>query len=556
MVLAAVLLLASACTSSSSDGAPTKSVPSDTPTTLDSLSDLVDVCRTEMLRQDPDILRLAIDPAITGYALSLPVDAVTEAAEQLYDCLAVERGAEYLASDLIITGQPLPPETKDCFAPLMSENGPLLIEMSLRWSRLEVPTAEVGDVFIDAMTECVPGRFLAAPILGENPTGYGLAVDTDCLDQAHVDNGEPMLAFWTLQAYSGGAPDPSLWTDEEAKVNVAPLYACIDTGTLIATDPTIGASLSGPTRDCIGGAAQANGFWESRLAQRDFDEDAYRDDITECLSPEEAEAVLGIPVPTDDPETSNFAVVDECYEPTIDETLDEHIEAIANQPEELSALALELTGCAGPGGVAGRYASIQLGRALPEGTYDCFLPLAEADPATMLEGKLFDEAGVAPSPVVGTVFADAISTCVAPSVYTRPVFLVLTSPAILDTVDLSCVDDSLATGTQANTAYWATYVDVITGSITSEAAGASIEQAAIAVAPLYDCVAAGSGFADVAGQTGADLSETTIECIDASIREIQSLELAILGLSLEEGVLNGAIADCLTEDEVEQLQGG
>ena len=117
MTLFVVLALAAgACTSGESSGAPTTTTEASTVVTIDPVSSLVDACRQERLSEDPSIERLALDPSITNLALGLLADDVTEAAQGFADCLGPEDTAIYLATEIVIGGQPLPPETGACFA--------------------------------------------------------------------------------------------------------------------------------------------------------------------------------------------------------------------------------------------------------------------------------------------------------------------------------------------------------------------------------------------------------------------------------------------------------
>lgn len=560
-------MFAAACTSSdqTADGTTTTEADS-TNTTIDAMADVVDVCRSEMLKAEPDIVRLAIDPAITGFALNLPPEAVPETAAGLHECLGDEFAPAYLAADTIIAGQPLPPEVAECFEPAVVENGVELIEVSLRRARLEVPENEPGQAFVDLLADCVPGRFLASPLLAENEVSYLFSVDQECLDQAHQRDSAPLRAFLEIQVFADGAPDPSAWTDEEASQFVEPLYECVDTGGYIATDPSIGITLSSPTRSCIGEVAVEEGYWETKVALREFDQDRYEESINECLTPEEAFHVLGIPIPTDDPEDSNFAAVADCFtslspadlpESLADvataDDLDDAVAAAAEADDPSDAivtLAAALTECAGPEGVAGSYAGTNFGTPIPEGTYDCLLPLAQEDAGAMLEGQLLIEAGLSTTPDGGAAFARAFSRCIPAGYHALPLFSDFNSPAMAETISRQCISDALPDGSAAADAYWAEFL------ARPEGGGEPSERTVLAVADMYACVDPGGGFAAVANRAGAGLSDDSVACINETVFALQPLERALIGSPLPEGALNQVIADCLTEEEVQRLQGG
>ena len=566
-LLLALAFLAAACTSAneSGDGSTTTDGES-TATTLDAMADVVDVCRTEMLKQEPDVVRLAIDPAITGFALNLPPEAVPETAAGLYECLGDEFTPAYLVADTIVAGQQLPSDAVECFAPAVAENGAGLVEVSLRRARFEVPEEEAGQAFVELLTECVPGRFLAAPLQTQSETAYGLWVDEDCLDDAHQADNDPLRAMWELQVFSEGNPDPSVWTDAESVQYVAPLYECVNTGAFIATDPTLGVTVSRPTRTCISGVAEDAGYWESKVALREFDTESYERAIADCLTPEEALQVLGVPIPTDDPIESNFLAVSDCFDSLspsdvltgFEELADaEDLQAALAQASEsddpagaVNALSVVLSDCAGPEGVAGSYAGLDFGTPVPEGTYDCLLPLAEADADNMLEGQLQIEAGLATTDATGTAYAEALSQCLPAGYYANSLFAVFSSPSFAETIDRQCITEALPDGSEASDAFWAEFLDRL-GSDSEPN-----DRAALAVDGLYECVDPGGGFADAAKQAGTDLSDATVECIDDSVRQLQPLEWALVGAPIPSEALSQTIADCLSEEEVEQLRGG
>lgn len=553
-VLLSFLVFLGACTGSTSEegteSTTTTTDPDSPPTTVNAVELIVNACRQELLQAEPSISRLALDPAVTGMALSIPIDDVPKAAEGLYDCLGDENGALYLATDLIASGEALPEGTADCLQGPMAGDGATLLEVSLQWTRLEQPERAEGEVFIDALVECVPGRFLAAPLRTENPAGYELAVDEDCLDGAHSDDGSPMRAFWEFQTYERASADPAtVWTDAEAEAIVAPLYNCVQTGKLIAADPNISVALTEATTDCISEVAEGAGFWESRLAARPFDQGQYEDDLAACLTPEEALSVLGVPIPEDDPDASSFNVVDQCYDQQGSGELAELLETAT--AEDITTLANDLAPCAEAEGVAGRYSSVTYrGRALPQGSYDCFLPKAEANPTLLLESKLFVEAGQPAPDEAGRLFIDAMSTCVPPVIYTLGLLLDYSGPSIAPTIDSSCIDEVHGPGSAAATAYWQ---GITFGGFAEE--GELTSLATDAMGPIYSCVDPGMGFAAVADEAGVELSDETIACINDDIRELQPLELSLIGGSLEVGAFNGAIAECLSPFEVEALRG-
>ncbi len=566
--LVALSLVVSACTGSDQSADDTTTTEADsTATTIDAMADVVDVCRTEMLKDEPDIIRLAIDPAITGFALNLPPEAVPETAAGLYGCLGDEFAPAYLAADTIIAGQPLPAEVVECFEPAVIENGGELIEVSLRRARLEVPETEPGQAFVDLLADCVPGHFLAAPLLAENEVSYLFSVDEECLDEAHQQDSAPLRAFLELQVFADGTPDPSAWTDEEAARFVEPLYECVDTGGYIASDPSVGVTLSSATRACIGEVAAEEGYWETKVALRDFDQERYEASINACLTPEEAFSVLGTPIPTDDPEDSNFEAVNDCFASLSAADLPEALNDVATADDlddalataadtddpsgAVVALASALTTCAGPEGVAGSYAGTNFGTPIPEGTYDCLLPLAQDDAGAMLEGQLLIEAGLATTPAGGVAFTQAFGRCIPAGYHALPLFSDFNSPTMADTISRQCISDALPDGSAAADAYWAEFL-----ARPDSDGGEPGERAIAAVADMYDCVDPGGGFAAVANRAGAGLSDESVACINESVFALQPLERALIRSPLPEGAISQAIADCLTEEEVERLQGG
>ena len=556
-LLVSLIVLATACTGSSdaADSSTTTTTDSDSsPVTIDSLATFIDTCRTEMLQAEPDIARLAIDPTLTNLTLGLLADEVPEAAAELHKCLGEENAARYLATDLIIAGQLLPDGVAECFEPKMAVDGDALLEVGLRWTRLESSDPSIGQTFIDVMLECVPGSMLAAPIRTGSPEGYAASVDESCLDEAHLDDPEPLSLFWDSQVYNRSGTGENDWTDAQIASVVAPLYACINTGDFIAADPNIGVGLSAATRNCFSEVAAGAGYWESRVAQAPFDSDAYQLAADDCLTPEEALVVLGIPLPVDDPEASNFAAVTDCYaEASIGSGDSESLIADLAELDDSDAAALieELAACAGTEGVAGHYAATEYNnRALPAGTYDCVLGTAPTDNAEWLSGILHVEAGREVAADAGAAYIASLSECVPANIYTRPVLRDYST--ISSAVDAACIDEALPSGSEAATRYWSA---LVFGA--SDSDGAPTAEATAAVEPIYSCVNAGEGFARlVATEAGADLPAESRDCIDQSTMAVGPIETALVGGTLAEGAFNGAIADCLSDEDVEAIQGG
>jgi hypothetical protein len=548
----AVVLVTAACTGSASDDAATTTTEaSNTINTIDTLNTFVDACRTEQLQSEPDVERLAFDPTITNLALGLLTDEVGPAAAALHDCLG-DDAADYLAADLQLAGQTLPDGTAECFRPFMAEHGDALLEVSIRRVRLEESPPEIGSVFVDTMLECVPGRFLAAPIRTENPAGYAAAVDEECLDAASESDPIPMTAFLELQTLNPRSPDPSTWTEELAAAVVAPLYECIVTGDFIAADPDLTIDLSAATRECFTEAATANGYWETRVAQRPFDEAAYQAATDGCLTPEEALVLLGTPLPADDPEASNFTVVDDCYTDRagVDDDASLLDDLADGTIDEVSALSAELLACAEPDGVAGRYAATRYNnRALPQGSYDCFSEVvAQNDAAAMLEAILSVEAGFVAPGTGGDAYITAFTTCVPPNIYTRPILRDYSGPGISSFVDADCIDAAYPADAEATATYWQ---GLVFGGLDDN--GVPTALATEAVAAMYDCVNPGQGFASVVADR-AELLDTTIQCMNDATQDAKPIETALIGAELPEGTFNGALADCLTDPEVEDIR--
>lgn len=488
---------------------------------------------------------------MTGQVLSIPDDLVDDASQELFDCLGAEQSAAYLATDFIVTGVVLPDGTASCLVPAMETDGPTILEVSIRRTRLETASDDAVKTFTDAFLTCVPGRYLAVALQEGNPLRYAASVDEACLDEAQETDGAAMRIFWRMQLSVTDTPDPTILDDEQTAAIVAPLYDCIDTGTFIAADPTIGAQISTSSRACIGEAAQLHGYWESKLAFRDFEQAEYETDISGCLSPEEAQLVLGTPIPVDDPTASKFAAVDECWAARPDASGRDLVAALAELDDlQLDALAADLAACAGADGVAGRIASTMFGsRGLPQGSFDCLRPTTAANPAAALAGRLSVEAGRVPTEIAGRAYLASAKTCIPLGIAGRPLFADYTAPAIVDTIDFACVDQEYDAAPDSLDAYWQ---GTILGGFTE--AGAPSALAKAAVAPLHRCVDPGRGFSAVAASVGVMISAETVACVTGSIEALALFEFRIAGIEPPSDAFNQAVANCLTEEEIEAFQ--
>lgn len=545
-----LLLVAGACTSDSSEAATTTTA-SIVAGGRSAIDGLVGLCQSALESEPPDIARLAIDPSMTGQLLSIPDDLVDDASQEFFDCLGAEQAAVYLATDFIVTGVVLPDDTATCLVPAMETDGPAILEVSIRRARLETAPDDAIDTFTDAFLTCVPGRYLAVALREGNPMGYAASVDEACLDEAQTTNGTAMRIFWRMQLSTTDTPDSGILDDEQTAAIVAPLYKCIDTGNFIAADPSTGAQISATSRACIGEAAQLHGYWESKLAFRDFEQAEYEADISGCLSPEEAEIILGTPIPVDDPTASKFAAVDECWTARTEAGGRDLISALADLDDvQLGALAAELAACAGADGVAGRIASTLFGsRGLPQGSYDCLRPTTAADPAAVLAGRLSVEAGRVPTEAAGRAYLDSAKACIPLGIAGRALFVDYTAPGIVDTIDFRCVDREYDAAPDSLDAYW--LGTILGGFTTAEAPSALAETA---VAPLHRCVDPGRGFSAVAASVGVVISAETITCITTSTEALGLFELRIAGIEPPSDAFNQGIAECLTGDEIEAFQ--
>ncbi len=512
---------------------------------------LVGLCQSALESEPPDIERLALDPSTTGQLLSIPDDLVDDASQEFFDCLGAEQAAAYLASDFIVTGVELPDETAGCLTPAMEADGPAILEVSIRRTRLETAPDEAIDAFTNAFLTCVPGRYLAVALRQANPMGYAASVNEVCLDAAQETDGGAMQIFWRTQLSTADTPGSSLLDDEQTATIVAPLYECIDTGNFIAADPTTGAQISASSRACIGEAAQRHGYWESKLAFRDFEQAEYEADISGCLSPEEAQIILGTPIPVDDPTASKFAVVDDCWAARPDSGGRELVAALAElNDRQLDSLTAELAACAGADGVAGRIASTRFGsRGLPQGSYDCLRPTTEANPAAALAGRLSFEADRVPTEAAGRAYLESAKACIPVGIAGRPLYADYTAPGIVDTIDFTCVDRAYDAAPDSLDAYWR---GTILGGFTDGEDPSAL--ATLAVAPLHRCIDPGRGFSSVAASVGVIVSAETISCITTSIEALALFEFRIAGIEPPSDAFNQAITDCLTEDEIEAFQ--
>lgn len=550
--IVALIVALTACTSDTGSDSST-SIAAGGRTAVDGL---VALCESALAADPPDIERLALDPSVTGQIVSIPDDLVATASQEFFDCLGAERAASYLTSDFIVTGVALPADTAACLVPALQADGATILEVSLRRIRLEEQAEELTDTFIEAFLDCVPGRFLAAALRSVSPFGYAASVDEACLDEAQVSDDAAMRVFWRLQLASTGSNDPERLTDDETAIIVEPLYTCIDTGTFIAADPTTGASLSDSSRACISDAAESHGYWESRIAAKDFDQAGYEGEISGCLNPEEAQFILGTPIPADDPVASNFAAVDTCWAERADANGRDLLAAAAQLDDAaLTALATELADCAGADGVAGRIASTTYGtRGLPAGSYACLQPVAAGDPASVLAGRLFVEAGRIPAQTPGAAYRDAALACIPIGIASRSLFADFNGRGVVDSIDFACIDTEFAAAPTAKEAYWQGTVFGGFSTDTTPTSSNPTDLARAAVAPLYECVDAGRGFASLAASSGVGLSVDTIVCITESTTALGLLELRIAALEPAEDAFNAAIAACLTAEEIEAFQ--
>ena len=280
---------------------------------------------------------------------------------------------------------------------------------------------------------------------------------------------------------------------------------------------------------------------------RDFEQAEYEDDISSCLSPEEAQLILGTPIPVDDPVASKFAAVDECWDARPEAAGRELIPALADfDDRQLQTLAADLAGCAGADGVAGRIASTMFGsRNLPQGSYDCLRPATSGDPAVVLAGRLSVEAGRVPDDSAGQAYLGAAKTCIPLGLASRPLFADYTAPGIVDTIDFACVDREFAAAPASLDAYWQ---GTILGGFVVDATPTPLAQSA--VDPLHRCVDPGRGFSAVAASAGVALSAETVACVTGAIEALGLFELRIAGLEPPDGIFNQTVADCLSEEEV------
>ncbi len=538
----ALSLLAGACTSSSdSEGSDATTTTSSTDVPRSAVDGLASLCGTATEDGEVDVAGFALDPSTTGQILSVPDDEVGDASDVLIECLGPDGAGEFVANRTIVTGIPLEADTAECFAGYLEEDNSVLV-LTMRRMRLSKMTEEEVEPLVVAMTDCVPANYLGAALQADDPTSYLVATDLSCMNET---DDETMRLFWQFQLVQP-EPDPSTLTDDELDQLVAPLYNCIETGAYAAAGT--GVPLSPSSRDCIGEAARLYGLWESKMGERPFDQDSYERDLESCLTPEEAFAVLGTPIPVDDPELSHFADVDRCWaeqQGDPEATLD----ATELGADEVLDVADELASCAGPEGAAGRMASMSFGsRALPEGSYECILPHATAAPEDLLAGRLLVEAGIPTSESAsfadaGTAYIGAAEDCVPMNMATRGLWADFSLPAISNTIDFACIDEGYATDQAALDAFWQS---TVTGT-GADSDGQPNEQAATAVAPLYNCVSPGLGFAATAIAQDLVVDEDQVVCIDANVAQSGLLEARLVGTEQPADTFSEAIASCLPD---------
>lgn len=83
----------------------------------------------------------------------------------------------------------------------------------------------------------------------------------------------------------------------------------------------------------------------------------------------------------------------------------------------------------------------------------------------------------------------------------------------------------------------------------------SPEIEAILGAPLINCISLGAAFKAQAALDGWELSDSSADCLDDTLRESGALDALAQGGQPDEAVLGGAIFSCLTPDEIVSIAG-
>lgn len=249
-------------------------------------------CAIQRLAAEPDLLGRVLESADP---LTMSIEDQADLAIIAFDCAPDAFAAEFVDGFNEGSEVPIPLHVTECLVEAMGSDGVNRRDVVLGFAALGTNNAvPVGaqDAVIETMVTCLPGNVFADAVIAEalSDPGLAAALDLECLDTAF--DGEVMRPLWSALVMNPAADFDSLPPAATGPMLEA-MFSCVSFGRIIAASAAQdGVILSESSIGCID--EELVGFDILAAISADSPPREFQDALTDCLTPEELEAIGGL----------------------------------------------------------------------------------------------------------------------------------------------------------------------------------------------------------------------------------------------------------------------